>query len=57
MNTLTICLIICLLTIISYVWGKISMAATAMLSRQLLYLLVALLLMMQPLILETPMVS
>ena len=32
MNTLTICLIICLLTIISYVWGKISMATTAMIS-------------------------
>lgn len=32
MNTLTICLIICLLAIISYVWGKISMAMTAMLS-------------------------
>lgn len=32
MNTLTICLIICALTIISYVWGKISMALTAMIS-------------------------
>lgn len=32
MNTLTICLIICVLAVISYVWGKISMALTAMLS-------------------------
>lgn len=32
MNTLTICLIICALTVISYVWGKISMALTAMIS-------------------------
>ncbi|MGC6174760.1 SLC13 family permease [Lacrimispora sp. 38-1] len=32
MNTLTICLIISLLTVISYVWGKISMATTAMIS-------------------------
>lgn len=32
MNTLTICLIICVLTVISYVWGKISMALTAMIS-------------------------
>lgn len=32
MNTLIICLIICTLTIISYVWGRISMALTAMIS-------------------------
>lgn len=32
MNILVICLIICLFTIISYVWGKISMATTAMIS-------------------------
>lgn len=32
MNTLTICLMICTLAIISYVWGKISMAMTSMLS-------------------------
>ncbi|SCP97658.1 SLC13 family permease [Anaerobium acetethylicum] len=32
MNVLVICLIICLLTVISYVWGKISMATTAMIS-------------------------
>lgn len=32
MNMLTMCLIICIITVISYVWGKISMATTAMLS-------------------------
>lgn len=32
MSTLTICLIICLLTMASYVWGKIPMGLTAMLS-------------------------
>lgn len=32
MNVLSICLIICLLTVISYVWGKVSMATTAMVS-------------------------
>lgn len=32
MSMLTVCLIICLLTIISYIWGKISMASTALLS-------------------------
>ena len=32
MNTLTICLIICALSVVSYVWGRISMALTAMLS-------------------------
>ena len=32
MSILTVCLIICALTIFSYVWGKISMATTAMLS-------------------------
>ncbi len=32
MSMLTICLVICVLTIISYIWGKISMAATALLS-------------------------
>ncbi|GAU75967.1 SLC13 family permease [Fusibacter sp. 3D3] len=32
MNTLVICLIICTLTIISYVWGKVSMAMTSMVS-------------------------
>lgn len=32
MNTLVICLIICILAVISYVWGKISMAFTAMIS-------------------------
>ncbi|MDC7249579.1 MAG: SLC13 family permease [Sphaerochaetaceae bacterium] len=32
MNTMVICLIICLLAIISYVWGKVSMATTAMVS-------------------------
>lgn len=32
MNLLSICLIICLLTVISYVWGKVSMATTAMVS-------------------------
>lgn len=31
-STLTICLIICLLAVISYVWGKISMALTAVIS-------------------------
>lgn len=32
MNSLVICLIICLLTMASYVWGKIPMGLTAMLS-------------------------
>ena len=32
MNTLTVCLVICVLAVISYVWGKISMATTAMIS-------------------------
>lgn len=32
MSILTVCLIICILTVISYVWGKITMATTAMLS-------------------------
>lgn len=32
MSTMTICLIICALAIISYVWGRISMATTAMIS-------------------------
>lgn len=32
MNTLTICLVICVLAVISYVWGKVSMATTAMVS-------------------------
>lgn len=32
MNTLVICLIICTLSIISYMWGKVSMATTAMVS-------------------------
>ncbi len=32
MSKLTICLIICVATIISYMWGKISMACTALLS-------------------------
>ena len=32
MTPLTICLIICVLTMISYVWGKLPMALTAMLS-------------------------
>jgi len=32
MNTMVICLIICAFAIISYVWGKISMATTAMAS-------------------------
>ena len=32
MSTLVICLIICVLTVISYVWGKVSMATTAMVS-------------------------
>ena len=32
MTPLTICLIICVLTMISYVWGKIPMGLTALLS-------------------------
>lgn len=32
MNQLTICLIICALTIVSYAWGKLKMGTTAMLS-------------------------
>ena len=32
MNTLTICLIICVLTMASYIWGKIPMGLTALLS-------------------------
>lgn len=32
MNTMIICLVICVLAIISYVWGKVSMATTAMVS-------------------------
>lgn len=32
MNPLTICLIICVLTMISYIWGKIPMGLTALLS-------------------------
>lgn len=32
MPPLTICLVICALTIISYIWGKLSMACTALLS-------------------------
>lgn len=35
MNQLTICLIICLLTIISYLWGKFTLATTAMISMML----------------------
>ena len=32
MSPLTICLIICILTVISYVWGRLSLATTAVLS-------------------------
>ena len=32
MTPLTICLIICVLTMVSYVWGKIPMGLTALLS-------------------------
>jgi len=32
MSHLTICLIICILTMASYIWGKIPMGLTAMLS-------------------------
>lgn len=32
MNQLTICLVICVLTVISYAWGKLKMGTTALLS-------------------------
>ena len=35
MTPLTICIVICVLTMISYVWGKLPMALTAMLSIEL----------------------
>ena len=36
MNQLTVCLIICLLTVLSYLWGKFTLATTAMISMVLL---------------------